>query len=83
MCKYCKNDYFDNKNLINKKINLGYLGNLRVEINLGSSDEDGVGRFNTVVWHENGCTGEPIGDFRLNIKYCPMCGMELKGVTNE
>lgn len=78
MCKYCEWDNsfttFGENDINNKKMSLGRLINLELDFVIGKN-EDGYFISNSIF-----INNETDDDMTMNtiIKYCPICGRELK-----
>ena len=86
MCDYCEYMWCDNKHLLSKPkdIDLGSLGKIGITSAIGGkliTDNDGKGELHIDVSfvenHENPY-GYSLGEYCIPIKYCPMCGRELR-----
>lgn len=78
MCKYCKGDFLDNKDILNKTSSLGLVGNMILETKIDKDDKSGRRQLSTkVTILTHGCMSDYMETYKRNINYCPFCGRKL------
>lgn len=79
-CKYCSPAFYDNKDILYKRMGIGNYGDLVVEIKLGNNNfANGKIQLRTRVSIVScGCISDQLIEFSRKIKYCPICGRKLE-----
>lgn len=77
MCEFCENKL--DVELEQKEISIGFLGDIKLSLEMERADSTGYGENNINAWLEFGDTNSRIS---MNINFCPICGRDLRSVGN-
>ena len=78
MCEFCEKGL--DVELEQKEISIGFLGDIKLSLEMEMADSTGYGENNINAWLEFNDTNSRVS---MKINYCPMCGRELSEVNNN
>ena len=78
MCEFCENGL--DKELEEKEINIGFLGELTLSLEMELADKTGYGENRINAWLGN-CNDNIRASIEIN--FCPICGRDLRSEENE